>query len=141
MPVVYKNPHEQSLIVAQEELAAIQQERTDLTEGLAWIENRIKQLNGFIGAITPLIENDPGRVAAEAGLTNVCRDLLEKNAQWFAASEIRNLLGSMGIDIGSYTNPMAVLHAVLKRVGQTYKDPASGQALYGSKSLQIPLVS
>jgi hypothetical protein len=127
-------------MVAQEELAAIQQERTDLTERLAWIENRINQLNGFIGAVTPLIENDPGRVAAEAGLTNVCRDLLEKSDQWFAASEIRTMLGSMGIDIGSYTNPMAVLHAVLKRVGQTYKDPASGQALYGSRSLRIPLV-
>jgi hypothetical protein len=141
MAVIYKSPHEQSFSAAQDELTAILQEREDLTQRLEWINNRVKQLEAYLEAIRPLIENDPGRVAVEAGLTNVCRDLLAKNGRWMGAGDVRVLLAGMGVDISSYTNPMAVLHSVLKRVGQAYRDPSSGNLLYGPKDIPPPLTS
>ncbi|HWY46631.1 MAG TPA: hypothetical protein VNX70_04570 [Bryobacteraceae bacterium] len=141
MAVVYKSPHEQSFAAAQDELTAILQEREDLTQRLEWINNRVKQLEAYLEAIRPLIENDPGRVAVEAGLTNVCRDLLSKNGRWMSAGEVRLLLVGMGVDISTYTNPMAVLHSVLKRVGQAYRDPSNGNLLYGPKDIPLPLTS
>jgi hypothetical protein len=141
MAVIYKSPHEQSFAAAKDELTAILQEREDLTQRLEWINNRVKQLEAYLEAIRPLIENDPGRVAAEAGLTNVCRDLLSKNGRWMSAGEVRLLLVGMGVDISTYTNPMAVLHSVLKRVGQAYRDPSNGNLLYGPKNIPPPLTS
>jgi hypothetical protein len=140
MAVIYKNPHEQSCVIAREELAMLEVERGDLTERIAWIDTRMQQLEIYLKAVAPLIENDPGRIAAEGGLTNVCRDLLDRSHQWMSAGEMRLLLSSRGIDISAYTNPMAVLHSVLKRVGQEYRDN-TGNLLYGSKDIPLPLES
>jgi hypothetical protein len=126
---VYKNPHEQSYNAATDELAALEQERQQLTERLAWVDQRTSQLRAYVNAIAPLIQNDPGGDFAQAGLTQICRDLLARNPRWMTAPEIRLLLGGMGIDLSPYSNPMAVLHSVLRRVAHTCR-AANGTLYY-----------
>lgn len=130
MAYIYKNPHEQSLKAAQDELAILEEESQELAQRVAWIEQRKNQLKAHIQAIAALIENDPGSGLAEAGLTQVCRDLLSRNPRWMTAGEIRALLLEMGIDLSPYTNPMAVLHSVLRRVAHTHRG-TDGTLFYG----------
>jgi len=121
MPFTYTNPHEQSYRSAQLEKTNLEQERLTLRERASWIDQRIAQLETYLQAIKPLLEDDPGGVLAQEGLTVVCRELLEKNPRWMGAGEIRVLLAQMGIDLKPYSNPMATLHSVLGRVGQKFR--------------------
>src|ERR1700739_4978822 len=102
MAFFYRNPHEQSLVLAQEEFANLEEERRQLTERLLWIEKRSKHLENYMQAIQPLIDEDPGLADAEAGLTHMCRELLMKNSRWIAAGEMRALLYAAGIDLKPY---------------------------------------
>jgi hypothetical protein len=88
-------------------------------------------LSGYLQAIAPLIESSSG--VGEAGLTQLCRDLLDRNPRWMTAGEIRVLLLQIGIDLSPYTNPMAVLHSILKRVAQGHRgdDGTLQYAAYG----------
>ncbi len=138
MAYVYKNPHEQSKHLAEDELALLEQERTQIQQRLLWIEQRSAQLKAYLTALTPLIEHDPGQILAEAGLTRICRDVLTKINRWVTATEVRVLLLELGISIDGYTNPMAVLHSILRRVGELYQD--STGTYYGRKGL-LPLLT
>jgi hypothetical protein len=121
MSFSYRNPHEQSYAVAQEEVTRLQQEGREIEARLSWIRHRLEQLKTYMDAVRPLIEDDPGSKAAQAGLTHMCREVLAKNARWIGAAEIRGLLYTVGVDLKPYTNPMAVLHSVLGRIAQKQK--------------------
>ncbi len=122
MAITYKNPHEESYRAAQSELAQLGNERGKITERLEWIESRMGSLNEFLKAIVPLIEQDPGKVLVDAGLTQICRDVLTKANRWVTIPEFRDMLSRIGIDMSGYTNPGAVLHAILKRVAAIRED-------------------
>jgi hypothetical protein len=121
MSFTYRNPHERSYAVAQEEVTRLQQEGREIEARLSWIRHRLEQLQKFVDAVRPLIEEDPGSEAAQTGLTHLCRELLAKNTRWMAAGEIRALLYAVGVDLKPYTNPMAVLHSVLGRIAHKQK--------------------
>jgi len=53
------------------------------------------------------------------------------------AQEARHHLAQMGIGLEKYTNPMAVLHSVLKRVGVTRRND-NGQVEYGPQGIIPP---
>ncbi|HLX42919.1 MAG TPA: hypothetical protein VKR43_05770 [Bryobacteraceae bacterium] len=128
MSFTYRNPHEQSYGVAQEEVTRLQQEGREIEARLSWIRHRLEQLQKYMDAVRPLIEEDPGTEAVQAGLTQICRELLAKNPRWLSASEIRALLFAGGIDLKPYANPMAVLHSVLGRIA--HKQKASDGVVY-----------
>jgi hypothetical protein len=134
MPFIYTNPHEKSYRAAEEELLNLEQERQKLTMRLEWIDQRLKHLENFVKAIAPLIADDPGVAAAEAGLTQMCREILSKNGRWIAGGEMRVMLGQVGIDLKPYSNPMAVLHSVLGRIGQKHRS-ADGTIYYADNSV------
>jgi hypothetical protein len=135
VPFTYTNPHEQSWRAAQEELAKLEEEREQLAQRYAWIDKRLNDLKNYLQALEPLIQDDPGIVAVEAGLTKICREFLAKNGRWITAGEMRGLLYGAGIDLKPYTNPMAVLHSVLKRVGQQHR--AYDTIFYGPPGIPI----
>jgi hypothetical protein len=122
MAVTYKNPHEDSYRAAQAELAQLGSERVEITDRLGWIETRMSSLNEFLKAIVPLIEQEPGKALVDAGLTQICRDVLDKAGRWVTAPEFREMLSRIGIDMSGYTNPGAVLHAILKRIAAVRED-------------------
>jgi hypothetical protein len=122
MAVTYKNPHEDSYRAAQAELAQLGSERVEITDRLTWIEARMSSLNEFLKAIVPLIEQEPGKALVDAGLTQICRDVLDKAGRWVTVPEFRDMLSRIGIDMSGYTNPGAVLHAILKRIAVVRED-------------------
>jgi hypothetical protein len=130
----YKNPHEQSYFVAREELQALQEEAVQLEERKNWISERTKLLSDHLKAIEPLMKQDPGQELVQVGLAQICRNMLERQESWFTAQQVKNRLELAGIDLQGYTNPMAVLHAVLKRVGDSFR-AKDGVTYYGKKGL------
>ncbi len=137
MAIVYKNPHEQSHNAANAELESLRAEGHDLGERLKWIQQRTSHLEAYIAAIQPLIDDDPGKGIVDAGLTSVCRDLLVRINRWIGAGEVRVLLANLGVHLEGYTNPMAVLHATLRRVGDVRQDESG--TYYGKPGLKTPV--
>lgn len=122
MAISYKNPHEESYRAAQAELAQLGSERVLISERLQWIEARMSSLNEFLKAIVPLMEQEPGKAIVDAGLTQICRDVLTKANRWLTMAEIKDSLSRIGIDMSGYTNPGAVLAAILRRVAVIRED-------------------
>jgi hypothetical protein len=135
---IYRNPHAQNYLTAQEQRKVLEAERQQISERLAWIEQRIAELAAYIKATAPVVEHDPGQFLAHAGLTKVCQIALERAGGWVRAQDVRQLLGQIGITLqGGYTNPMATLHATLRRVGDVYCDP-KGDTYYAKKGTPPP---
>jgi len=135
---IYRNPHAQNYLTAEQQRQALEAERQQITERLAWISQRIAELDAYLSATAPIIQHDSGQYLAHAGLTKVCKIALDRAGAWVTAQQVRNLLSQIGIELtGGYTNPMAVLHATLKRVGEVCRDP-KGQTLYAKKGTPIP---
>jgi hypothetical protein len=135
---VYRNPHARNYETAREQLAAVEAEERQLTERMAWIAQRKAELTSYLHATGKMIENDPGQFLANAGLSQVCKIALDKAPGWVTAQQVRDILWNLGIDLkGGYTNPMAVLHATLKRVGQTWTD--GKDTYYAKKGTAIPI--
>jgi len=137
MAIVYRNPYEQFQTVAEQELALLKQERERLVQRLAEIDERERQFNEYLKAVAPLAEKDPGHAHAEAGLTDLCRQIIDRTPRWVTAQEVRTTLKGMGMDISSYTNPMSVLHSILHRVAASHRD-AKGRLYFGRRELKRP---
>jgi hypothetical protein len=106
MPYVYTNPHKQSLLVAQQELA-------DRRQQLQWLQERIQSLERTINALTPLAEDGQQE---DVGLANFCLQILASVNGPLTAVQVRDILLLKGVDLNSYANGMAVLHTTLKRL-------------------------
>jgi hypothetical protein len=137
MAIVYKSPYEQFQTLAEQELALLRHERERLVQRMAEIDERERQFSEYLKAVAPLIEQDSGPAHAEAGLTNLCRQIMDRASRWVTAQEVRTTLQGMGMDISSYTNPMAVLHSILHRVAACHRD-ADGKLYYGRRDLVRP---
>src|SRR5437879_4676032 len=120
---VYRNPLEESLAEAEQTLQTLCQEKQILIDKLKVVTQQISEWQAWITHTQNVITKDANRALADAGLSHVCKLALERTQGWATAPQIRNVLAKMGIDLTpGYTNPMAVLHATLKRVGETYSD-------------------
>jgi hypothetical protein len=137
MAIVYRNPYEQVQTLAEQELALLRQERERLVQRMAEIDERERQFCEYLKAVAPLVEKDPGHAQAEAGLTNLCRQIIDSTPRWVTAQEVRTTLKGMGMDISSYTNPMSVLHSILHRVAACHRD-AEGKLYFGRRDLIRP---
>src|ERR1035438_10369190 len=134
---VYRNPHEQTLLMAQQQRQVLEAERQQISERLVWLNQTIAQLDAHISATSQLVENDPSQFMATAGLTLVCKLALDRSAGWFTAQDIRQHLANCGIDLSPYANPMAVLHTTLGRVGESMRSE-DGNLYYARKGTPTP---
>jgi len=58
-------------------------------------------------------------VAGPPGFTDSVRNILrDVPSQALTAKEVRDLLRSAGFDLSSYTNPLASIHTILKRLAE-----------------------
>ena len=137
MAIVYRNPYEQFRTLAEQELALLRHERERLAQRMAEIDERVRVFSEYLKAVAPLVENDPGHFHAEAGVTKLCRQIIDSTPRWMTAPEVRATLKGMGMDISSYTNPMSVLHSILHRVAASYRD-AEGKLYFGRRDLIRP---
>jgi hypothetical protein len=93
---------------ALREYETILQQRADL-------DVRRAQLLQTIGTLSRLCKLVP---TVPLGLTDACRMALRAAGHPLTAAEIRDQLGAMGFEWSAYSNPLASIHTVLKRLQQ-----------------------
>jgi hypothetical protein len=86
-----------------------------LTRQRGEIDERVAQLTQTIGSLTRLC----GLTATvEWGLTDACRLVIRNAGRSLTAVEVRDRLASIGFDLSKYSNELASIHTVLKRLNQ-----------------------
>jgi hypothetical protein len=82
----------------------------------AELEERLTQLTETIGMLTKLCGLTP-KIAW--GLTDACRAIVRNAANPMTAVEVRNRLAAIGFDLSEYSNELASIHTVLKRLNKS----------------------
>lgn len=81
---------------------------------LARLDAEATALRQTIAALAPLV----GEVSS-AGLTDAVRSILAQADEPLSASDIRDRLAALGFDMKSYSNPLATIHTILRRLTET----------------------
>lgn len=79
----------------------------------AALEGRLAQLKQSIATLSKLCGYEP---TVQFGLTDACRMVLRNAGQGLTALEIRDRLIAIGLDMDRYSNALASIHTVLKRM-------------------------
>ncbi len=94
--------------------AAVREYET-LAARRAEIDERLARLTQTIGSLTRLCHLTP---TVSFGLTDACRLVLKAAGHPLTATEVRAQLDAMGFDLTRYSNELASIHTVLKRLNQ-----------------------
>lgn len=81
----------------------------------ARIDARIARLAQTMGSLMRLCNLQP---TVQWGLTDAVRAVLQAAGHPLTAVEVRDQLGAMGFDLSRYSNDLASIHTVLKRLNQ-----------------------
>jgi hypothetical protein len=109
------------------------------------VETRLAQLRQIIAGLGPLCElpskNAPPPL--ELGLTDACRSALRASMSGLTAGDVRERIGGLGIDSDGYSNLLASIHIVLKRLvasGEVFSYRGrDGKPVYAWKRPAIPI--
>lgn len=82
----------------------------------AGIDDRLAQLTETIGTLTKLCGLTP---TVPWGLTDACRAVLRNAGKPMTPLEVRDRLAAVGFDLSRYSNVLASIHTVLKRLNQS----------------------
>ena len=104
-----KDDYRRALDAAVREYETLAAERTAL-------DARISQLQHSIAALTKLCGFEP---TVPLGLTDACRLVLRNSPLPLTALEVRDRLASIGIDLTKYSNPLASIHTILRRMRES----------------------
>jgi hypothetical protein len=119
MSVDYKSWFEN----AKTELQKVQEEKAGLQRAVVERDRQIAALIQTMNAIAPLVGEEPltlpaneGTDIAPGGMTDGIRTILTEAGEPLTASEIRDRLQQKGFDMKSYSNPLANIHTILRRL-------------------------
>jgi hypothetical protein len=107
-------------------------EHQRLEKRLGWIRKRREQLSDARKTLEPLLEPPPSEHLLDAGLTGACRQIFANSPRPLSAREVRDLLQQRGVAL-EYSNPMAALHATLRRIATAGKNE-NGETVYDTSS-------
>ena len=97
-------------------LDAAVREYEELGEKRRDIDRRLAQLAQTIGTLNRLCGYVP---TVTWGLTDAVRVVLRAAAHPMTPTEIRDRLEGIGFDLTKYTNPLAAVHTVIKRLNES----------------------
>ena len=106
---------------ARAELERLRAEKAETERSLADTERQIAALLQTMAALAPLVGEAPPEPPAElptAGMTVAVRTILSQSAEPLTAAGIRGRLADMGFDVDAYSNPLATIHTVLRRLSE-----------------------
>jgi hypothetical protein len=106
---VKADEYHRALDAACREWEALARQRADL-------EERLTQLTETIGMLSKLCGLTP---KLTWGLTEACRAVLRNAANPMTPVEVRNRLAAIGFDLSQYSNELASIHTVLKRLNRS----------------------
>jgi hypothetical protein len=101
-----RHEYRAALKAAREEIDVLRQERDAL-------DARIARLRQTIAALEAVCDEAP---SFDEGLTEACRTVLKAASQPLSAVDVRGHLGALGLPMAKYSNPLASVHTVLKRL-------------------------
>jgi hypothetical protein len=111
---------------AQSELQALRSEKAELERSIANRDAQMAALVQTMNAIAPLVGEKPLEAPPNgdaenppAGMTGCIRTILAQAGGPLSASEIRAKLESIGFDMKSYSNPLATIHTILRRLTES----------------------
>jgi hypothetical protein len=94
-------------------LEAATREYEDLARQRGELDRRLAQLAQTMGTLMRLCGLTP---TVPWGLTDLCRMVLKTAGHPLSAVEVRAQLEAMGVDLSRYSNVLASIHTVLKRL-------------------------
>lgn len=100
-----------------------------LTRQRAELDLRIAQLAQSVGTLTKLCGLVP---TVPWGLTDACRMVLKAAGHALTAVEVRAQLETMGFDLSRYSNDLAAIHTILRRLNE------SGEAEFVPRAWEKP---
>ena len=119
MPIDYTNWYQS----AREELEKLQRERAELIRGLAECDRQIAALIQTLNAMAPLAgekpsdaPSNPGGEFTPPGLTDSIRSILAGASEPLTAAGIRDHLATLGFAASDYSNLLATIHTILRRL-------------------------
>ena len=101
--------YRQALTAAIREYEALGAQRREIDERLAQLAQTIGTLNRLCGFVSTV----------PWGLTDACRVVLKNAGRAMTPTEVRDRLEAIGLDLTKYTNSLAAVHTVLKRLNQS----------------------
>jgi DNA-binding PadR family transcriptional regulator len=108
---------------AKTELQKVQEEKAGLQRAAIHCDRQIAALIQTMNAIAPLVGEEPLTLPASeeaemaaVGMTDSIRAILTEAREPLTASEIRDRLERKGFDVKSYSNPLANIHTILRRL-------------------------
>lgn len=113
--------YQKALYAAKIERARLLGERRELDERRAELEQRIASLDETINGLSVLSGESltkPTDVADRVkglGLADACRVMLSTSDTFMSALRVRNMLNTVDYDFKEQVNPLASIHAILKR--------------------------
>jgi Tfp pilus assembly protein PilN len=111
-------------------LAAAIKEYESLGDQRRQIDERLSQLAQTIGTLSTLLGLTPTH---PMGLTDACRLVYRNSGVPLSPTDVRDRLRAMGVDLSVYSNEMAAIHTVIKRLnegGELRFLAARGKQLY-----------
>ena len=94
------------------------------------IDDRLAQLTQTIGTLSRLIGLEP---TIPFGLTDACRLVYRNAGIPLSPTDVRERLRAIGFDLSNYSNEMAAIHTVLRRLnvsGQLRAMAVPGKQIY-----------
>ena len=113
LDILYKNDMMAAADRYREALDAALREYETLGRQRAEMDERLARLAQTIGSLTRLCHLTP---TVPFGLTDACRMVLKAAGHPLTALEVRAQLDAMGFDLARYSNDLASIHTVLKRL-------------------------
>jgi len=101
----------------QSDLVRLESEAAELDVRRDEVHKEIEQTKRVISSLLSLLGLDGGINVSEMGFTDACRTMLNNaHPEWISASEIRDALVRAGFDLSGYSNAMASIHTILRRL-------------------------
>src|SRR5207344_191815 len=101
--------YRRALATAIREYEALGQQRQDIDKRLA----EIMQTIGTLSRLCGLVPTVP------IGLTDACRMVARGAGVPLTPSDVRQRLQSIGFDLSKYSNDLAAIHTILKRLNES----------------------
>ena len=95
---------------AEDELAKLEAQFEELSVQIARQKQTIVHLSALSGA------DETHSLFADMGLTEVCRLVLKMCAPQVTVPQIKRMVANFGYNIDAHSNPLASIHAILKRL-------------------------
>jgi hypothetical protein len=105
---VTSDDYRRTLETAIREYEALGQQRQDIDKRLAEVAQTISSLSRLCGLVPTV----------PMGLTDACRLIVRGAGLPVTPTEVRDRLGAFGFDLSRYSNDLAAIHTILKRLNQ-----------------------